>query len=179
MYNIILQYAKFEDLIYFICSNTKFRNQIIHRYNEYCESVFKGDVCLEDVRCAIEDSHEHGLCINTDYDTLEFRMVDSGFDVDRFKSIVTVFANLIIHSYDKEYKLYTDLDDEIMDRNEYDAGYYSSSQLKLRENDNYQPQRIKEFLKFLEIEDEDIKRKVMSLYKRNFATTANRELTPV
>ncbi len=176
--NIILQYVKFEDLIYFICSNTKHEGKIIHRYNDYCNSIFGAGDCLEEIACGIEDAHEYGLCGNTDYDTIEFRMVDSGFNVDRFKSIATMFANLIICSYNESYEKYIDDEDEIMDKNSYELEYYyTRSQVKMRESINYKPERIKEFLKFLKIEDENITKKIFSLYKRNFTITSpEREL---
>lgn len=152
--NIVAQYIKYEKYIYDICSYTKCHDgTITHRYNGYCNSLYSVEDCdsIRDLTDSLY-GNGYGLNFNGGYDTVEFRMVDSGFDFMRFKSISMMLAQLILTSYDKEYQNY------------YEESNFYIHTCRHKTNINI----IKEFLEKIEIIDDEVKEKLLKLYKYAF-----------
>ncbi len=154
--NVVAQYIKYEKYIYDICSYTKCSNgTVTHRYNEYCNSLYsvygEGYNNVRDMTNALYGSG-YGLNFNGGYDTIEFRMIDSGFDFMRFKSISMMLSQLIISSHDKEYENY------------YEESNFYIHRSRCKTDIN----KIKDFLEKIEIADDEIKEKLLKLYKYAF-----------
>ena len=158
--HILYQYFTYEDLVYLICANTKSdwrdtEEPVVHRYNSYCDSFYGELPRYGDFMSLIRifNNETMGISFNDGVGTLEFRMIDTGYNVERFESIATMLKNIVLYSYDKPFS-----------RKLNNVNFYEHES-RYRE---YEIERVKDFLDTIKVKDKKIKNKLLSLYKMNF-----------